>query len=284
MIYSSSIKQSLLKAANMLKLKGIISASLEAKLLLQHALDKSTEYLLINADENLSKEVSNKFWSFVDRRLKFEPIAYILGSREFYSRKFIVSKDVLIPRADTELLIDIAKKICCGKELKEILELGTGSGCIAISLLVEIPCSILIATDISPGAIKIAQLNASWHKVEENIQIIQSNWFEELLEKKFDLIVSNPPYIAKNEIADIAIETLNYEPFIALFAKKNGLDAYYTIAENAKRFLKPHGKLIIEIGYTQSLEVSRLFKSHGYTIHNIYKDLQQHDRVLEISY
>lgn len=283
-----SIKQILSNATDKLNKIGINSPQLEARILLQHVINKPIEYLLINLDEQLHKTEIEAFEEVVERRLKHEPIAYITGVKEFYSREFIVNKHVLIPRSDTEVLVDVVSQYHSrvGENPKKIsiLELGTGSGCIAISLLLELPNAKAVAIDISLDAIEVARNNALKHHVTDRIQIIHSDWFENIENQKFDFIVSNPPYISQTETANMAVETINYEPLLALFAEQEGLQAYYIIAQNAKRFLRPSGKLIIEIGYLQAEVVSKIFNDYGYIIDHIYKDLQGYTRVLVISY
>ncbi|HJD53986.1 MAG TPA: bifunctional peptide chain release factor N(5)-glutamine methyltransferase PrmC/tRNA (guanosine(46)-N7)-methyltransferase TrmB [Rickettsia endosymbiont of Proechinophthirus fluctus] len=302
-----SIKQILSDATNKLNKIGISSPQLEARILLQHVINKPIEYLLINLDEQLNEAKIEAFEKLLARRLKHEPIVYITGVKEFYSREFIVNKHVLIPRSDTEVLVDVVFQChsresgnpekkqpdpCfrgndisenCNDKFLNILELGTGSGCIAISLLCELPNANVIATDISLDAIDIIKSNAAKYEVTDRIQIIHSNWFENIETQKFDFIVSNPPYIAHSEKSEMAIETINYEPSIALFAEKDGLQAYFLIAENAKQFLKPNGKIILEIGFKQEEAVTQIFLDHGYNIESVYKDLQGHSRVILLS-
>lgn len=277
-----SIKKILSDATDKLNKIGISSPQLEARILLQHVINKPIEYLLINLDDQLNEAKIEAFEKLLERRLKHEPIVYITGVKEFYSREFIVNKHVLIPRSDTEVLVDDISENCNDKFLN-ILELGTGSGCIAISLLCELPNANVIATDISLDAIEIIKSNAAKYEVTDRIQIIHSNWFENIETQKFDFIVSNPPYIAHSEKSEMAIETINYEPSIALFAEKDGLQAYFLIAENAKQFLKPNGKIILEIGFKQEEAVTQIFLDHGYNIESVYKDLQGHSRVILFS-
>jgi release factor glutamine methyltransferase len=316
-----SIEQCLVYTANKLKNAQIPSAHLEARILLQHATRRSLEYILMHSREILTLDAITVFQNSLSRRLKLEPIAYITGIKEFYGHEFIVNKHVLIPREDTELLVDTviksinrdhdiysndlenwnvkqsvsarsldnlsehtnSRQFCIHTSSNhssiKILELGIGSGCISVSLLLHLPNATIIATDISHEAIEVAQQNAVKHKVNERLEIIHSNWFENLEEQKFDIITSNPPYISRNETCRMSLETLNYEPHLALFADDDGLKSYYIIAEYAKRFLKCGGKLIIEIGYKQEEKVSKIFSNYGYVIDHIYKDLQAHSRV-----
>jgi release factor glutamine methyltransferase len=307
-----SIKQILSNATDKLNKISINSPQLEARILLQHVINKPIEYLLINLDEQLNQSEVEAFEKLLERRLKHEPIAYITSVKEFYSREFIVNKHVLIPRSDTELLVEIVlgllkpslratkRSVAISGTLPEIasstlmassrndklfniLELGTGSGCIAISLLCELPNAKAVATDISLDAIEVARNNALKRQVSNRIKIIHSDWFENIKDQKFDVIVSNPPYISYTEKPEMVLETLNHEPHLALFAEEDGLQAYRIIAENAKQFLKPTGKIILEIGFNQADKVSKIFLDYGDNIDNIYKDLQSHSRVIEIS-
>ncbi|MFP3011980.1 MAG: bifunctional peptide chain release factor N(5)-glutamine methyltransferase PrmC/tRNA (guanosine(46)-N7)-methyltransferase TrmB [Rickettsia sp.] len=302
-----SIKQVLSKATDKLNKIGINSPQLEARILLRYVINKPIEYLLINLDEQLNEAEIEAFEKLLERRLKHEPIAYITGVKEFYSREFIVNKHVLIPRNDTEVLVDVVSQChsrvgrnpkkkrldsrfrgddireTCNDKLFSILELGTGSGCIAISLLCELPNANVIATDISLDAIEVARNNALKYHVTDRIQVIHSNWFENIEDQKFDFIVSNPPYISHSEKSEMAIETINYEPSIALFAEEDGLQAYRLIAENTKKFLKPNGKLALEIGFKQEEAITQIFLDCGYNIANVYKDLQGHSRVILFS-
>ena len=306
-----SIQEFLNEGAYKLQQIGVSNPKLEARILLQHAINKPPEYLLANPEKQLNQLEIEAVEKVLERRLKHEPIAYILETKEFYSREFIVNKYVLIPRNDTEILVDVVlglfkpslraneMSVAISGKIPEIasstpiassrndnfhiLELGTGSGCISISLLLELPNSQITATDISADAIEVAKSNAMKHDVTDRLQIINSNWFENIGKQKFDLIVSNPPYISINEKPEMVIETINYEPSIALFAEEDGLLIYRIIAENAKKFLKQNGKIILEIGYKQADQVSQIFLDHGYVIDNIHQDLQSHNRVIEIS-
>jgi release factor glutamine methyltransferase len=258
-----NIQNSLINAARKLQSAGIQSINLEARILLQHATKKPIEYLLARSDEELPEKQKIIFEELINRRISLEPIAYITGFKEFYGYEFIVNKNVLIPRQDTEIIIEAILDNNGTDSTIKLLDLGTGSGCIAISLLLAMPNAKVIATDISNEAIIIATQNATKHGVSDRLQIINSNWFENLEDQKFDIIVSNPPYISKDEINYIAPETLKYEPNLALFAQDNGLSAYHSIAKDAKKFLKKDGKLFLEIGFNQSQAVKEIFSSYN---------------------
>lgn len=281
-----SIKESLIYATSKLQAVGIKSANLESRILIQYATNKSIEYLLARSEEELTRQEQIIFENLVNRRVLLEPIAYIIGYKEFYSYQFIINDKVLIPRQDTETLVDaILNDVETNTELT-ILELGTGSGCIALSLLLEmLNANInvnITATDISNEAIAIACQNAIKHKVVDRLKIINSNWFENLQKQEFDIIVSNPPYISLDDTVYMSYETLKYEPHLALFAKNNGLASYYIIAKEAKGFLKQNGKLFLEIGFNQAVSIIEVFVNHGYTVQQVYKDLNGLDRGLLI--
>ncbi|OZG32373.1 peptide chain release factor N(5)-glutamine methyltransferase [Rickettsia endosymbiont of Culicoides newsteadi] len=311
-----NIKKSLINTASKLQAVGIKSAHLESRILMQHATNKSIEYLLARSEEELTRQEQIIFDNLVNRRTLLEPIAYIVGYKEFYSYQFIVNDKVLIPRQDTETIVDailkdvIANSIsitpCYSRtpdhsrvggnlepapkqnDIEEltILELGTGSGCIALSLLLEmLNANINVnvtATDISNEAIAIARQNAIKYKVFDRFKIVNSNWFENLKKQKFDIIVSNPPYISFDDTIYMSPETIKYEPHLALFAENNGLASYYIIAKEAKGFLKQNGKLFLEIGFNQVASVTEIFINHGYTVQQVYKDIEGLDRGLLI--
>ncbi|WP_341755748.1 peptide chain release factor N(5)-glutamine methyltransferase [Candidatus Tisiphia endosymbiont of Ptychoptera albimana] len=287
-----NIKESLIYAASKLQAVGIKSANLESRILIQHATNKSIEYLLARSEEELTQQEQIIFEDLVNRRILLEPIAYIVGYKEFYSYQFIINDKVLIPRQDTEIIVDAILKNVKLKGIETnaeltILELGTGSGCIAVSLLLEMLNDNInvnvTATDISNEAIIIARQNAIKHKVIDRLKIINSNWFDNLEKQEFDIIVSNPPYISFDDTVYMSSETLKYEPHLALFAEDNGLASYYIIAKEAKGFLKQNGKLFLEIGFNQLTAVTEIFVSYGYTVKQVYKDLEGRDRGLLIT-
>lgn len=232
-----NIQELLIYGARKLEAAGINSPNLEARILIQYITGKSIEYLLARFEEELPLYQQNIFEELINRRLSLEPIAYIIGSKEFYGYQFIVNNTVLIPRQDTEILVGaiLNEHHNSGAETT-ILELGTGSGCIAISLLLEMTNAKVTATDISLDAIIIATQNAKEHNVLASLSIIHSDWFKTIENKQFDIIVSNPPYISYNDIQYMSPETFKYEPRTALFAENNGLAAYYIIAQSAKNF------------------------------------------------
>ena len=250
---------------------------LDAQILIAHLLDLSQpEKIIFELDKEISQEVYDRFISLVKRRLNFEPIAYIVGYKHFWKQVYKVDKNVLIPRPETEFIIELVlKKLQNRKNEKlRILDLGTGSGCIILSLLNELKNSFGVAVDISDKALDIAKINADNLQLSQKVKFIKSNWFDALSErKKFDIIVSNPPYIAKDEWQSLSKNIKDFEPSIALNDGKDGLESYKIIAQSGKNFLNKSGMIVLEIGYNQKNLVKNIFKNQGYTI-KFYQDLQ----------
>jgi len=264
---------------------GIESSDLDARLLIQAATGLDHAGVILNPNQLLTPQQCQTLDEMAQRRLNNEPVSRILGTKEFYGREFLLSKAVLDPRPDTETLIDLALSITTKFQQLDILDIGTGSGAIAITLLCERPNSQAIATDISLEAIKIAKKNATRHGLNNRLQFIQTSWCENI-ERRFDLIVSNPPYIAKPEFKQLAPEVKNHDPHLALDGGADGLEAYRQIAKLAYSRLKPDGAIMLEIGHLQGPAVTNIFLKHGFSHHAklkaISKDLAGNDRVVTL--
>ncbi|MDC0865262.1 peptide chain release factor N(5)-glutamine methyltransferase [Rickettsiaceae bacterium] len=261
---------------------------LDARLLLSKILSLTHEELLLSYQEELPDCYRESFFEYIKRRKSGEPVAYIIGKQEFYGLDFIVDKNVLIPRPETELLVDHVisdhNKNDKSKPIK-ILELGTGSGAISIALAKNISASKITALDISNKALCIAKKNAKLHQLERQIDFITSNWYRKLESRedsfnKYDYIVSNPPYISKQDIDQMSVEAKKFEPEIALYASENGLVSYKAIISGAYRYLKQEGKLILEIGYNQKDAVVALCKKYNFQEIITKKDVAGLDRVV----
>ncbi|WPY01408.1 Release factor glutamine methyltransferase [Candidatus Trichorickettsia mobilis] len=276
------ISQAIAYASQELQRAGVKSTYLEARILLGHSINQPLEYLLAAEHQELSTELLTIFFNAIKRRMRLEPIAYIVGYKEFYGYKFAVNNKVLIPRPDTEVLIDAALALTPEilTSLFRILDLGTGSGCIIITLLLQLPFAIATAIDISIDAIKIATNNAEIHNVAHRLKLIHGDWFHNIAPQKFDLIVSNPPYIADYETSIMTPETILHEPTLALFADNDGYSSYNAIAGVAKHFLAPNGKLLLEVGYSQAEQVIKIFNTAGYNVYQTYQDLAGHTRAI----
>ncbi|MEE7627612.1 peptide chain release factor N(5)-glutamine methyltransferase [Methylobacter sp. Wu8] len=271
-----SIKSVLRDAADSLALISG-SALLDAEILLCQALNQSRPHLRAWPDKQLQPEQIKAFKALLAQRRQGTPIAYITGNREFWSRDFQVSPDVLIPRPDTELLIELSLKLIPADEPVKVIDLGTGSGIIAITLAAERPHAQISATDFSLAALRIAQVNAEKHRIN-NIQFYHSNWFADVPDTQFDLIVSNPPYIAEDDV-HLQQGDVRFEPQSALSAPEQGLADIRTIAGAARNYLKPGGHLLIEHGYNQQQQAQTLFKDLHYDNVQTYKDLSGQPRV-----
>ena len=260
--------------------KSILSASdssqLDSEVLLAHAIQKNRSYLRAWPEKTLSSSEQATFTNYLKQRSKGTPIAYITGEKEFWSRPFMVSPSVLIPRPDTELLIEIIQKKLQTNQNLTALDLGTGSGAIAITLALEFNNADILATDLSEQALGIAQQNANSHHTN-NVKFIASNWFENVPSKRFDLIVSNPPYICEND-SHLQQGDVRFEPKSALISTQQGLQDIKQITSTSHSFLKPEGFLLLEHGYEQGNDVKKLLTSSGFKHVEQFKDIQGHTR------
>jgi len=238
----------------------------EARLLLAHLLGRSAAWLEAHRDDEIAVEA--EYSALVGRRAAGEPIAYLTGMREFYGRAFAVSPDVLIPRPETELLVDRVREKADGTAT--LLDLGTGSGCLAITLALELPQVRVTAVDVSPAALDVARSNA--RRLGAHVEFVESDWFASLGAQRFDLIVANPPYVAAGD-AHLDAGDLRFEPRRALCAGSDGLDALRQIIAEAPRWLVPGGWLFCEHGYDQAAAVRALLAGAGFAAIEQHCDL-----------
>ncbi len=262
----------------LLKLNKIKNYSLDSELLLSKVLNYSREYLLINSNNKLEKKKFNKYKKLVFRRKNFEPIAYILNKKEFWKYNFKVNNEVLIPRPETEIVVSKLLNLTNLDSSKQILDVGTGSGCIILSILKERPKCYGTAIDISKKALKIAKSNAKMHHLANKIKFININ-IDKFNHNKYDFVISNPPYIKKNEINRLDNDIRLYEPLIALKAGIDGLSEIKRIIFKSKKLLKKNGKLIFEIGMNQEKIVKKLLEDSNFYINELCKDIQSYPRV-----
>ena len=262
--------------SNLLKEKKIPSHILDSEILLSKTLNRSREEILTNLDKNINEKKISLFREYLKRRSKNEPIAYILEEKEFWSKKFKVNKDTLIPRPETELLVDKILKIHRGKKIS-ILDIGTGSGCIIISLISELNESIGTGIDISKKAILIAKKNATKYNLSKRIKFLNKS-FENLVDKKYDLIVSNPPYIERKDIKNLSDDIKKFEPRMALDGGNDGLDLIKKVIYKSKYILKVNGLLALEIGNEQIKKVSNILIDNKFRIKEVIKDYKNNVR------
>ncbi len=276
---ATSIAEAILKAAYDLRKAGVTEARREAGSLMGHALQRDRSFVLAHADDLITTEEEQRFLECLGWRMQGKPLQYITGQQEFFGLDFEVTSDVLIPRPETELLIETALKLASGfKDAPFICDVGTGSGCIPITLLHELrqfPAARAVAIDISEAALAVAKRNAARHEVER-IDFVVSDLFAQLDPKQaqFDLIVSNPPYIKAEAIEGLQREVRDFEPRMALEAGADGLSIVRRLVKDAGRFLKPGGHLLIEIGFDQSGAVRELVDRNTWKLLDIHKDLQ----------
>ena len=259
-----------------LKDKNIYSHKLDSEILLSKVLNKTREELLINLNKKIEPKKINDFYKLVDRRSLKEPIAYILEKKEFWSKNFLVNKNTLIPRPETELMVEKIVKIFKTKDIF-ILDIGTGTGCILLSILGELKNSKGIGIDISSKAIKIANENSKKHKLTQRTKFYRRS-LSEIYQNKFDLIVSNPPYIMRKDIKNLNEDIKKFEPKLALDGGNDGLDVIKKVIYKSKNILKIKGTLTLEIGNEQIKKVSKILKINGFKTKYLIKDYRENIR------
>ena len=260
-----------------LKQKNIASYKIDAEILLGDILKISKEKMMLNLEKKIHNENLNKYIYLINRRKKNEPVAYLLNRKEFWKNEFYVNKDVLIPRPETEHLVEAALKFTNKREKKKILEIGVGSGCILVSILKERPLCSAVGIDCSKKAVKIAQINANLHQINNRIKIIKSD-VDNFKSYKYDLIISNPPYINKHNLKYLGVS--KYEPKVALDGGINGTEMLMKVIKKSSFLLKNNGKLIIEIGVNQKYKLVNFLKKNNFFINKVVKDLTKRDRCI----
>tara|TARA_B100000941_G_C28495978_1_gene551001 strand:+ start:1119 stop:1958 length:840 start_codon:yes stop_codon:yes gene_type:complete len=269
--------QALENGYNLLKTNNINSYKIDTELLLSDSLNISKERLILNLKRGINSETYNNFLLKINRRRAKEPIAYILKKKEFWKNEFYIDKNVLIPRPETEHLVEETLKIISINQKKRLLEIGVGSGCLIISVLKErINCSAF-TIDCCKNAIKIAKINAKLHQVQNRINIFKTD-VDNLNSGKYDLILSNPPYIDKHKLRYLGVS--KYEPTKALNGGINGTEILIKVVKKSSKLLKINGKLIVEIGSDQKYKMINILKKNKFYINKITKDLSNLDRCI----
>jgi|SRR5579875_3766637 release factor glutamine methyltransferase len=271
----------LAEAAAALRQSGVESPELDAELLLAAAAGVERSKLLTGS-LTLDDRCVSRFRQFLARRAAREPVAYIVGHKEFYGLDFEVNRDVLIPRPETELVVETALKLLRGKPRARVLDLATGSGAIAIAIAVNAPDAAVTATDISAPALEVAKRNARRHGCAQRSRFLVGDCFAALpcSHQKYDLVLSNPPYVRDEEMARLAPEVACYEPQAALRGGKDGLDFYRRIAAQLPSHLAAGGELVVEVGAGQAAEVTRVLQAGGCRMVQTLRDLAGHERVV----
>lgn len=278
-----SVLEIIQKSAEFLSKKGVDSPRLQIELLLAHALKMPRMKLYLDFGRELTNSEADTLRDLVIRRGKREPLQHILGSTSFCGLEITVNRHVLVPRPETELLAELGWQFLStvNHQSSTALDFGTGSGCIAIALALKCPLSRIVATDISPDALAVATQNAVRHAVNERIEFQCGSGFAALpVGARYDLILSNPPYIPSREIASLQPEVRDFDPNVALDGGPDGLDFYRLIAEQAASLLKVHGKIMLELGDGQAEPAREIFEAQMWIVETIKQDYNQRSRIL----
>lgn len=274
----NSIAEVLREASQLLDRAGVPEARREAGSLLSFVIEKDRTFLISHAEDQLNDQQVDQFREVVERRAVGEPLQYITGVQDFFGREFRVTPDVLIPRPETELLVSAALEVDRAPTL--ICDVGTGSGCIAITLLCELKNARAIAVDKSTAALEVAKLNAEKLSVADRVEFVVSDCFDSIELREFDLVVSNPPYVSAGVLAGLQREVRDHEPLVALSPGADGLSIVRRLIDEAPRFLKQHGHLIMEIGFDQGEAVQQLIEANVWELLEIRPDLQCIPRIV----
>ena len=266
-------------ACRELKKNKISSALLDSELLLSQVIKKDRKFILLNLDKKLDKSAQNSFRDLILKRSRGKPLAYLTGIKSFWKYDFKVNEKVLIPRPDTEIIIEQVLRIYKNKNYLNFLEVGVGSGCIALSILKEKKSFSGTGIDLSQDCVEICRYNAKKLGVSNRIKLLKSD-VDKLIFHKYDLIVSNPPYIKKFDLNKLNREVINYEPKLALDGGLEGLSVISKVIKKSSILLKTHGKLILEIGHDQKELVKKMLKENNFYINETLKDLAKNDRCI----
>jgi release factor glutamine methyltransferase len=286
-----AVRVALREAFGVLRSAGVPSHTLAAEILLTHTVGRDRTWVYAHPEEQISTEDADRYFALIARRANGEPTQHLTGKQEFWGLEFEVTPDVLIPRPETEHVIEVALDRLAARELRagrkqtltgdglEIADIGTGSGCIAIALAKELPVATINATDISSAALAIAQRNAIRHNVADRLRFLKSNLLDEVT-AQCDVIVSNPPYVGRRETETLAREVRDHEPEIALYGGEEGYELYAGLIAQAAAHLKPNGILVLELGHSSLPAVRSLLGSSTWKNVGITNDLAGIPRVL----
>ena len=274
-----NIENALNYGIGILKTSKIPNPQLDSEILLSKSLNKDKKHIILNTKEILSSKQFNNFNSFIERRKKGEPIAYLINKKEFWKDEFYVNKDVLIPRPDTELIIEQVLKIYSKESQLQILDIGTGSGCILLSILKERPSFNGTGIDISKKSINVSKFNAKQLNLTNRAKFFQSS-VDNFKIGKYDLVVSNPPYIKLLSLKYLEKDVVSFEPKLALSGGLDGFSKIRNVIKKTKTLIKKNGKFILEIGFNQKNKVKEILKKEGFYINKSIKDYGNNDRCI----
>jgi len=274
-----NIQSAVIGGISVLKNKSILSAQLDTEILMAKALGKNREYIILNHNKVLNNKDLEYFKKLVHERATRKPIAYLLNKKFFWKCEFYVDKNTLIPRPDTEIIIEQILKVTKNKDYLRILDIGVGSGCILLSILKERKNFYGTGLDISKNSINISKINAKRLFVDKRVKFYKSD-VDKFTDRKYDLIVSNPPYIKKSDLKYLESDVLKFEPKLALDGGLDGLTVIRKVIKKSSELLKKNGKFILEIGFDQKSKVIKLLNNKGFYINGTIKDLAENDRCI----
>ena len=267
------------KGANILKKNNIPSFFLDSEILIGKILNKKREFIILNQNLEIQKNDYSKYLSLIQKRSTNTPLAYLIKSKDFWKNKFYVDNRALIPRPDTEIIIEEALSILRAKKINNFLEIGVGSGCIVLSILNEINCLKATGIDISQKALEVCKINSKKLGLNSRIKLYKSD-IDKFDIGKYDLIVSNPPYICRSDLNNLMKDVIGFEPKNALNGGNDGASEIKKVIKKSSKLLKKSGKLVLEIGHDQKIKVSELLKKNGFFIQKVIKDLGKKTRCI----
>ena len=273
------IRETLNKGISILKRNKVLTPQLDSEILLSKSINKDKKHIILNPKEVLNFKKLKKFDDLIKRRAKGEPIAYLTNKKEFWNDEFFVNNDVLIPRPDTEIIIEQVLKIYSKKSKAQILDIGTGSGCILLSIIKERPNFYGTGIDISKKSINVSKFNTKQLNLTSRVKFFHSS-IDNFIIGKYDLIVSNPPYIELSNLKYLDKDIVNFEPKLALNGGCDGFSKIRKVIDKANILIKKKGKFILEIGFDQKEKVKSLLKNEGYYINKVVKDYGNNDRCI----
>ena len=274
-----NIRTAISKAKYFLESNNIKSSGLDCELLMSKVLKKNRNYILLNLDRNLKKKSFNYFQSLIEERSRGKPIAYLIKKKEFWDYEFKMKEGVLIPRPDTELIVEQALNLTQNKSKLRILDIGTGSGCIILSILKERKNYIGVGIDINKKSIDVCKINTSKLNLNNRVKFFKSD-IDNFIDAKYDLILSNPPYINKIDFKCLEKDIIGFESKSSLYGGLDGLSEIRKIIDKSSELIRINGKFILEMAHDQKFSVRRLLKDRGFYVNKVFKDLANNDRCI----
>ena len=274
-----NIQETLNKAVKILNKSNIKNPYLDSEILLSKTINKDRKYIILNSQEQLSKKSLKNFSNLIKRRKKSEPIAYLINKKEFWNHTFYIDCNVLIPRPDTEILVEETLKLFSKSSKLRMLDIGTGSGCILLSILKERRNFLGIGIDISKNAIKVANFNAKLQQLSNRVKFYKSD-VDKFLIGKYDIVLSNPPYIKRKDLKYLEKDIVDFEPKTALDGGRDGFSKITKVINKASKLVKKNGRFILEIGFDQKNKTIDILKKNSFYINKIVKDYGRNDRCI----